>query len=103
MGERLYVGTLSELASNGYLLAGDKRLPICVFADAEGAPHALDNRCPHMDSLLHLGELHDGYIHCHWHAARFDIVTGCSIDEFVDDVPSFPVELEGEKIFVCLP
>lgn len=103
MGQRLYAGTLSELRENGCLVAGDKRLPVCVFLGEDGEPHALDDRCPHMGSLLHIGEVKDGLVFCHWHDARFEITTGKSLDEFVDDVPSFPTEVEGDEVYVLLP
>ena len=103
MSQRLYAGTLAELREHGRLVAGDKRLPVCVFLDEDGAPHALDDRCPHMGSLLHLGEVRNDLVVCHWHDARFEIATGKSLDEFVDDVPSFATEIDGDAVYVILP
>lgn len=102
MSQRLYAGTFTDLREHGLLVAGDKRLPVCVFLGTDGEPHALDDRCPHMGSLLHLGDVKDDLVSCHWHDARFEIVTGKSLDEFVDDVTSFATEVEGDAVFVIL-
>ena len=38
--------------------------------------YALDNRCPHMGFPLHQGTVKNGILTCHWHHARFDLVSG---------------------------
>src|SRR5580658_4172124 len=100
MSERVYAGTLAELRAAGYLTVGSRQAPIAVFLDEDGEPRALDDRCPHIGSLLHLGEVIDGTIECHWHRARFELKTGRCLHDFADDVPIFPVEVEGEAIYV---
>jgi nitrite reductase/ring-hydroxylating ferredoxin subunit len=102
MTERVLAGTFEELRATGYLLIGTRQLPIAVFLDEDEEPRALDDRCPHLGSLLHLGEVRDGAVECHWHRAHFVLKTGCSLDPFADDVPTFPVEVEGESIFVVV-
>jgi len=62
--------------------------------------YALDNRCPHMGFPLDRGTCRDGILTCHWHAARFDLRTGGTFDQFADDVQVFPVELRGDEIWV---
>src|SRR5262249_19719996 len=41
-----------------------------------------------------------GILTCHWHAARFDLGTGGTFDQFADDAQVFPVELRGDEIWV---
>lgn len=65
-----------------------------------GQVYALDNRCPHMGFPLDRGTCHAGILTCHWHAARFDLRTGGTFDQFADDAQVFPVELRGEEIWV---
>ncbi|WP_336345824.1 Rieske 2Fe-2S domain-containing protein [Halalkalicoccus ordinarius] len=72
---------------------------IAIFRH-EGALHAVDNRCPHMGFPLARGSVEDGVLTCHWHHARFELSCGSTFDPFADDVPSYPVELRGDEIWV---
>ena len=47
---------------------------------------------------LDRGTCRDGILTCHWHAARFDLRTGGTFDQFADDVQVFPVQVRGEEI-----
>jgi hypothetical protein len=67
----------------------------------EGEIHAVDNRCPHMGFPLTQGTVEDGILTCHWHHARFELSCGSTFDPFADDVPSFPIEIRGEEIWVA--
>jgi hypothetical protein len=51
---------------------------------------------------LHRGSVHDGILTCHWHHARFDLASGGTFDQFADDVPSFPVEIRDDEVWVDL-
>ncbi len=51
---------------------------------------------------LHRGTVCDGILTCHWHHARFDLRTGGTFDQFADELRSFPVELNGDVVFVDL-
>lgn len=73
-----------------------------VFFRHQDRVYAVDNRCPHMGFPLDRGTVHDGILTCHWHHARFDLATGGTFDLFADDVPSFPVELRGDAVWVDL-
>jgi hypothetical protein len=44
----------------------------------------------------------DRIITCHWHHARFDLCSGGTLDQWADDLRCFPVEVEGEDVFVDL-
>ena len=71
-----------------------------ALAKSDGAIRAVDNRCPHMGYPLSEGSIHNGLIICHWHHARFDLVSGCTFDPFADDVRSYPVAVRDGEIFV---
>ncbi len=91
--------TLAELDPAGCkTVALDGRT--IVLWRAEGRVYALDNRCPHMGFPLDRGTCRDGILTCHWHAARFDLATGGTFDQFAGDVEVFPVELRGDEIWV---
>ena len=74
---------------------------IVLFAH-DGQMYAVDNRCPHMGFPLHRGTVADGILTCHWHHARFDLMTGGTFDPWADDVRVFPVEIRGDDVWVDL-
>ena len=49
---------------------------------------------------LHRGSVSDGILTCHWHHARFDLCTGGTFDQWADDLRRFPVEVEGDDVYV---
>ena len=77
--------------------------PICVFW-SDGAPFALDDRCPHMGFPLHRGTVESGLVTCHWHNARFDLGSGGTLDPWADDVRAYPVDVaDGQVVVVVEP
>src|SRR3954469_20635454 len=93
--------SLSDLRAAGRLVVHVDRHTICLFAEDDQV-HAVDNRCPHMGFPLHRGSVSDGILTCHWHHARFDLCTGGTFDEWADDLRRFPVEVEGDDVYVDL-
>ena len=100
-GLRERVGTLDELEAKGYLTGKVGSTPVCVFL-CEGKAYAVDDRCPHMGFPLHRGSVENGLLTCHWHHARFDLVSGGTLDPFADDVRAHSVEVEGGDVVVAL-
>lgn len=50
---------------------------------------------------LDRGSIEDGIPTCHWHHARFELVSGCTFDLCADDAPTCPVEIRaGGEIWV---
>ncbi len=48
-------------------------VPLVLFRDERGAPHALLDRCPHRNVPLSMGEVSsDGTLECPYHGWRFD-------------------------------
>jgi nitrite reductase/ring-hydroxylating ferredoxin subunit len=70
-----------------------------VVFDA-GQVFALDNRCPHMGFPLHRGTVRDGILTCHWHHAKFDLASGCTLDPFADDDAAFAVEVRDDMVYL---
>ena len=68
-------GSLDELRKEGRLLTKVGALPVVVFWHDDRA-WAIEDRCPHMGFPLHQGTVESGLVTCHWHHARFDLVTG---------------------------
>jgi nitrite reductase/ring-hydroxylating ferredoxin subunit len=98
---RLRAASLEELREKGRLVVALEGHTICLLAEDSEA-FAVDNRCPHMGFPLHRGSVADGILTCHWHHARFDLCTGGTFDEWADDLRRFPVEVEGDDVYVDL-
>ncbi len=101
MVDRVTVGTLDELRRAGCITAKAGATPICVFW-SDGAPFAVDDRCPHMGFPLHRGSVESGLLTCHWHHARFDLASGGTLDPWADDVRAYPVEVDGGRVTVVV-
>jgi nitrite reductase/ring-hydroxylating ferredoxin subunit len=100
-GERVRATSLEELREKGRQVVGLNGHTVCLLA-AEDEVYAIDNRCPHMGFPLHRGTVSDGILTCHWHHARFDLCTGGTFDQFADELRRFPVEIEGDDVYVDL-
>lgn len=92
-------GSLAELQAAGHLVSKVGTLPVVVFWD-EGSAYAIEDRCPHLGFPLHQGTVESGLVTCHWHHARFDLVSGCTLDLWADDARGFDVDLRGDDVFV---
>src|SRR5581483_196992 len=93
------LGTLAELRSTGQLRGKLGNHPVVVFWH-EDRPWAIEDRCPHMGFPLHQGTVEAGLVTCHWHHARFDLESGCTLDPFADDARAFDVEIVDGDVVV---
>jgi len=92
-------GSLPELRDKGYITTKVGSIPVVVFWH-EDRPWAIEDRCPHLGFPLHRGSVESGMVTCHWHHARFDLSSGCTLDPWADDARGFDVELDGDLIHV---
>ena len=92
-------GSLADLQREGRLLCKVGSLPVVVFWH-EGKALAIEDRCPHLGFPLHQGTVEAGLLTCHWHHARFDLVSGCTLDPWADDAQGFDVEIAGDAVIV---
>jgi nitrite reductase/ring-hydroxylating ferredoxin subunit len=99
--QRKRAASLGELHAKGRLVVGVDGHTICLLAEG-GEVYAVDNRCPHMGFPLHRGSVADGILTCHWHHARFDLCTGGTFDQWADELRRFPVEVDGDDVYVDL-
>src|SRR3954470_22136980 len=98
---RVDAGSLEELRKAGRLVTKAGSQPVCVLWDGDShTAYAVDDRCPHMGFPLHRGTVEQGLLTCHWHHARFDLVSGCTLDPFADDVRAYPVDIEDGRVMV---
>jgi pyruvate oxidase len=64
----------------------------------DGQYAALSNRCPHQGGPLGEGTIEKGMLRCPWHGYDYCPLTGSS--EFGDSVPTFPIEVRADGIYV---
>ncbi|MBW8742377.1 MAG: Rieske (2Fe-2S) protein [Acidobacteria bacterium] len=95
----LRAASLSEVRAAGRIVVSLGGNTVCLIA-ADDRVYAVDNRCPHMGFPLHRGSVADGILTCHWHHARFDLCTGGTFDQWADDLRRFPVEIDGDDVYV---
>ena len=93
--------SLSDFDNTGCITAQLNGHTLAMFKYGDQV-YAVDNRCPHMGFPLSKGTVRDGILTCYWHYARFDLATGGTFDQFADDVPSFPVEIRDNEVWVDL-
>ncbi len=97
--EATRAGSLAELQSEGHLLTKVGSLPVVVFWH-DGSAYAIEDRCPHLGFPLHQGTVESGLVTCHWHHARFDLVSGCTLDLWADDARGFHAEIRDGDVWV---
>ncbi|MBZ0266854.1 Rieske 2Fe-2S domain-containing protein [bacterium] len=69
----------------------------------EGNIAALDNKCPHQGGPLGEGSIENGMLRCPWHGWDFHPTTGKSPGGYDDGVPTFPVEVRDDGVYVGFP
>jgi nitrite reductase/ring-hydroxylating ferredoxin subunit len=92
-------GSLADLQVAGRLLTKVGTIPVVVFWHDDAA-FAIEDRCPHLGFPLHQGTVEAGLVTCHWHHARFDLVSGCTLDLWADDARGFDVRIRGDDVLV---
>ncbi len=84
-------GTMVEVGINGLKL---------FITLNNGQLYCAENRCPHEDIELTLGCLKGGRIMCSLHGYSFDLATGDSSEADVDNMLTYPVKQENNKIYI---
>ena len=63
---------------------------------------AIANRCPHQGGPLGEGMIEGCWLTCPWHGWEFDPITGAVPGGFDDAVPTFPVEVRDDGVYVAV-
>ena len=109
-GAHWYVACLSRQLRTTPLARVMLSQPIVLYRDADGAPHALADRCPHRHAPLSGGRAIGGMIQCPYHGWRFDGEGRCQAipgsDKPTDKpnrrVPSLPIREQDGLIWVAV-
>jgi 3-phenylpropionate/trans-cinnamate dioxygenase ferredoxin subunit len=76
--------------------------PVLV-CKADGALHALANRCTHAASALTEGRIRRGVLMCPLHGARFELATGRCVGGPYAPLRRFPVRERDGELVVTVP
>jgi naphthalene 1,2-dioxygenase system ferredoxin subunit len=69
----------------------------------EGEVFATDNLCTHGNARLCDGFLEGHEIECPLHQGKFDIRNGKAMcAPLTDDVKTYPIKIEGDRVFVAI-
>ena len=66
----------------------------------EGRLYCAENRCPHEDIKLTLGCFKGNRVKCSLHGYSFDLETGDSLEEDVDNMLTYPIREENNEIYI---
>ena len=102
--KRVWLKTLDpdELPDGRVKSVTCERQTVCMTRH-EGAYAALENRCPHQGGPLGEGSIEKGWLRCPWHGWDFHPTTGKSPEGLDDGVPTFPVEVRADGVYVGFP
>lgn len=78
-------------------------LKTVALTKLNGTYGAIDNRCPHQGGPLGQGTLENDKIRCPWHGFDFDPFTGEAAGGPDFDVPTYPVQVRDDGIYVGAP
>jgi len=97
------VASIAEIGPGQRLLLDVGDISLAVFNIA-GKYFAIADICSHDGGPLAEGEIDGEAIECPRHGGRFEIGTGKAIrPPAVEDIPAYPVRVEGDQILVGLP
>jgi len=65
-----------------------------------GTLYCAENRCPHEDIKLTLGCLKGNRVKCSLHGYSFDLKTGDSSEDDVDNMLTYAVKQENNEIYI---
>ncbi len=101
-GVRERVGLVDEFPDESLTARTVNGVEVLVVRHG-GKFYVVPDRCTYARYPLHDGSLEDGRIVCCHHGARFDLETGRPTLPAVKPLARFPVEADGDELYVTLP
>ena len=104
---KVKLATVAEVPEGGLTMREHEGRTV-LLTKIEGTIYAMNDSCTHRGAPLHMGELGTAgrpyLLTCPWHAAHFDVSTGKVYQDtpWATDTESYPVEVQGEDVFVEL-
>lgn len=103
-----YVAAWSQEVAPGEVLSRTLLgTPIALFRDAEGAPAAVHDQCPHRFAPLSAGEVRDGIVVCRYHGLGFAGSGACALNPHGAilggmAIPAYPVHEAHRAIWIWM-
>lgn len=72
---------------------------VAIFRDGDRV-FAISNVCQHQNGPLGEGRVRNGCVTCPWHGYEYRPEDGCSPPPFEERIPTFRVELRGDRVLV---
>jgi 3-phenylpropionate/trans-cinnamate dioxygenase ferredoxin subunit len=94
---------LAEVPAEGAIGVDVDGVPVAIIR-AEGEIFALYDVCSHAEVPLSEGEVYDHTVECWLHGSCFDVRTGKPTGPPATlPVPTYPVKIDGDDVYVALP
>ncbi|MEG3896765.1 MULTISPECIES: Rieske (2Fe-2S) protein [unclassified Microcoleus] len=58
------------------------------------------NACSHLEYPIDMGKVNSGIITCPFHKYQFQLDSGKCLNALADSLESYPVKIEGDRVFV---
>lgn len=98
----MWIEALDKIPQEGIMVASIVKGKKVFIAMNNGVLYAAENRCPHEDIELTLGCIKGSRVQCSLHGYSFDLDTGDSSQEDVDNLQTYPVKQKNNKIYIKL-
>ncbi len=98
----MWIKVLDKVPNEGTMSAIEIQNKKLFVSMSNGQLYCAENRCPHEDIELTLGCLKAGSVVCSLHGFSFDLTTGKSSDDDVDNMKTYPVKLKNNEIYIQL-
>ena len=98
-----YVKIMSEedlpIGKSAIISAGEDEIALFNY---KGKYYAIANKCPHRGSPLGEGRIEEGIVICPNHEWRFKLENGANMQNPELFIPTYPVKVKNENIYIGL-
>ncbi len=98
-----YVKVMSEedlpIGKSAIISAGEDEIALFNY---KGKYYAVANKCPHRGAPLGEGRIEEGIVICPNHEWRFKLVNGANMQNPELFIPTYPVKVKNENIYIGL-
>ncbi len=98
-----YVKVMTEedlpIGKSAIISAGEDEIALFNY---KGKYYAVANKCPHRGAPLGEGRIEEGIVICPNHEWRFKLETGANMQNPELFIPTYPVKVKNENIYIGL-
>jgi len=100
--EWIEVGSVNDIPRDGARVVKTPLGDIAVFRNMQDEIFALRDKCPHKGGPLSQGIIYGKTVACPLHNWSIALETGIAVAPDEGCAASFPIRMEGEKVFLSL-